>query len=74
MTAQVAWFVCRYGKIADDIALPLKDGVLMDDATLAKQGRMRAARHFKRLHGLHPCTKIETEFQGVLPTIEYAAA
>lgn len=60
-----SWFVCRTSKMVDDILLPIKDGVAASDEVLANKGRIFAAREFKRRHGLHPCTKVEVEFQGV---------
>jgi hypothetical protein len=61
-----AWFVCRAGKVADDVELRLRDGIKMPaDEALAKRGRIRAARVFKARHGLHPCTRVEVEFMGV---------
>jgi hypothetical protein len=60
-----AWFVCRAAGHVTDITVPMKDGVTASEADLAKQGRMKAAQRFKRLHELHPCTKVECEFQGV---------
>ena len=71
MSERVAWFVCRYRNITDDIALDVRDGAAADDATFAKQGRMRAARQFKRWHMLHPCVKVDVEFQAVMPKAEY---
>lgn len=62
-----AWFVCRAKGITDDILLPIKAGVEASDEVLARKGRMRAARKFKRQRGLHPCVKVEVEFQGVEP-------
>lgn len=60
-----AWFVCRARGIIGDIMLPLR--AVADDATIAKQGRMLAARRFKRAHGLHACTRVDVEFQGTVP-------
>lgn len=60
-----AWFVCRAAGITDDILLPIRPGVEASDEVLARRGRMIAARKFKRWHGLHPCVKVEVEFQGV---------
>lgn len=60
-----AWFVCRARGIVDDVMLPLRAGAVASDEEIEKRGRMRAARVFKRLHGLHPCTKVEVEFQAV---------
>ena len=62
-----AWFVCRAAGITDDILLPIRPGVEVSEETLARKGRMRAARKFKRQHGIHPCVKVEVEFQGVEP-------
>lgn len=59
-----AWFVCRAAGIVDDVTLPLR-AAMTSEVEIAKRGRMRAAREFKRRHGLHPCTKVECEFQGV---------
>lgn len=64
----VAWFVCRHGKITDDVVLNLAPGALNAGFdVLAKRGRMRAARVFKARHKLHPCVKVDCEFQGVAP-------
>lgn len=60
-----AWFVCRAVGIVDDVMLPLRSGAVGSEEKLARQGRMRAARIFKRRHSLHPCTKVECEFQAV---------
>jgi hypothetical protein len=61
-----AWFVCRAGKLVDDIELRIRSGVtLPSDEVLAKRGRMRAARVFKLRHALHPCTRVEVEFMFV---------
>lgn len=60
-----AWFVCRARGITDDVLLPLRPGVEACDEIIAKRGRMRAARAFKTRHGLHPCTRVDVEFQGV---------
>ncbi len=61
-----AWFVCRAGKLVDDIELRIRSGVtLPSDEVLAKRGRMRAARVFKLRHELHPCTRVEVEFMFV---------
>lgn len=59
-----AWFVCRASGIVDDVTLPLRTGHA-SEAEIAKRGRMRASREFKRRHGLHPCTKVDCEYQGV---------
>lgn len=61
--AGFAWFVCRAAGITDDVLLPLRRRAT--DAEIAKRGRMAAARVFKRRHDLHPCRKVECEFQGV---------
>lgn len=60
-----AWFVCRAKGITDDVMLPLKAGMMTTEAEAARQGRMRAARVFKRRHELHPCIKVEVEFQAI---------
>ena len=58
-----AWFVCRAGKLVDDVELRIRDGIeLPSDEVLAKRGRMKAARVFKTRHELHPCTRVEVEF------------
>ena len=59
-----AWFVCRAKSIVDDVMLPIRDQAA-GEANLAKKGRMAAARIFKRRHGLHPCVKVDVEFQAV---------
>lgn len=59
-----AWFVCRHGAIVDDVTLPLQAGRATEDE-IAKQWRMRAARLFKRRHGLHPCVRVDCEFQAI---------
>lgn len=59
-----AWFVCRACGITDDVELPLR-AASASEVEIAKRGRMVAARQFKRRHGLHPCTKVDCEFQGV---------
>jgi|SRR5690606_40853485 len=59
-----AWFVCRAQGIVDDVEIPLR-AKSASEAEIAKRGRMVAARQFKRRHGLHPCTKVDCEFQGV---------
>ncbi len=59
-----AWFVCRARGIVDDVLLPMRAGVESEE-TIARKGRMIAARKFKRAHGLHPCVRVEVEYQGV---------
>lgn len=71
---QVAWYVCRYRDITDDVALPIRDGVDVTAVDFTKQGRMTAARKFKAWHQLHPCTKVDVEFQMVMPAAEYGRA
>lgn len=73
MSKRVAWFVCRYRNITDDIVLSLIEGIEFDEATIMKRGRMLAARRFKRLHELHPCVKVDVELQAVMPAAEYHA-
>lgn len=72
--SNVAWFVCRYRNITDDVSVRLVDGTTATEAEIAKKGRMRAARTFKRNHELHPCVKVDVEFQAVMPAEEYARA
>lgn len=60
-----AWFVCRAKGITDDVLLPMRAGVEASDETIARKGRMIAARKFKRSHGLHPCVRVDVEFQGI---------
>lgn len=60
-----AWFVCRAKGLVGDVLLSIKDGATGTDEEFAEQGRMRAARRFKRDKELHPCTKVEVEFQGI---------
>lgn len=63
-TGSEAWFVCRAKGIVEDVMLPVRDP-FADEASLAKKGRMVAARVFKRQNGLHPCVKVVSEFQAV---------
>lgn len=58
-----AWFVCRSKGLVSDIMVPLRDGAAATEAEFARRGRIKAARRFKAEHGLHPCTKVECEFQ-----------
>ena len=74
MSDQVAWYVCRYRGITDDVALPIRDGADISGVDFTKRGRMTAARQFKRWHELHPCVKVDVEFQMVMPAAEYRAA
>lgn len=60
-----AWFVCRAAGLVDDMMVPLKNGIEADEASIASATRMAAARLFKRANGLHPCTKVDCEFQAV---------
>lgn len=61
-----AWFVCRAVGLVGDVLLPLKPGAEAGtDEEIARRGRMKAARRFKAEKCLHPCTKVEVEFQGV---------
>jgi hypothetical protein len=69
----VAWFVCRRDKLVDDIFLPLQPGVATTEAEVAKKGRMRAARYFKRWHELHPCTRVDCELQAIGPSAAFAS-
>ena len=62
-----AWCVCRARGIVDAVLLPLRAGVEASEETIARKGRMVAARKFKRTHGLHPCVRVEVEYQGVEP-------
>lgn len=73
MVEYVAWFVCRGpGKTVGDVALKLKPGLENSDKNaLTRQGRMRAARQFKRDKNLHPCTKVTVEFQAVMSWADY---
>lgn len=72
MENPVAWFVCRAKGIVSDIALPLRaDAFGVPEAEIARRGRMKAARQFKRDAGLHPCTKVAVEFQAVMPRAAY---
>lgn len=73
MASRVAWFVCRYRNITDDIAVSLIDGAEVAETVIIKRGRMMAARRFKRLHELHPCVRVDVEFQAVMPVTEYHA-
>ena len=60
-----AWFVCRAGGIVDDIMMRLKPGVTASEHEIYKRHRATAARVFKRRHGIHPCTRVDVEMQGV---------
>ena len=60
-----AWFVCRARGIVDDVLLPMRAGVEASEESIAHKGRMVAARKFKRAHGLHPCVRVDVEFQGI---------
>lgn len=75
-TEYVAWFVCRGPRnTVGDVALKLKPEMESADKNeMLRQGRMRAARQFKRDMELHPCTKVEVEFQAVMTREEYNAA
>lgn len=59
-----AWFVCRAKGLASDVNLRLK-AVRSSDQQLAAGGRIKAARAFKRMHDLHPCTKVDVEYMFV---------
>lgn len=59
-----AWFVCRAKGIVADVDLRLKL-TRSSDAQLSSEGRAKAARRFKRDHGLHPCTRVDVEYMGV---------
>jgi hypothetical protein len=41
------------------VVLPIKCGSVISTPLLQKQGRMRAARRFKRERELHPCVKVD---------------
>lgn len=65
-----ARFMCRVEKrgcpaIEGEVRLPLKAGVASDNEAIATQGRMRAARAFKREKDLHPCVRVQVEYLGV---------
>lgn len=58
-----AWFVVRHKDITSDVEILTHSA---NEAEVAQCGRMVAARVFKRMHDLHPCTRVDVEFQALL--------
>lgn len=61
-----ARFTCSAKGITGDVWLTIK-ATEASELDLATKGRMRAARQFKRTHGLHSCTKVDVAFQAIEP-------